>query len=451
MIPCEIMKDLLPTCAAGECSDATRKAVDEHVASCAACAKSLRAMTEPAVAAERAGDLIRNEELGKEMTFKTGFKKIQRRWLISILSVLLIIPLSGLVYLGYNETRGEGYAFSNLKGLSNVDNYMKSLKKGDFEALIKYYDFESMYFEIVNEQNTDYPYLPNYLLVEIGGENYYVDMARNQSEFEPYAEHGNDADLWAQVIIENAKAGKENPIPEQAFKDAAKIAGEMLGEEIIAIDFMSDTPDSPYTYVPYLASNGNSYYRPTQYGRLSELNWIYLDYIPKAIYEFSKQENKQKTEANRETIESYRALGSKRYTAMAKERYIAELKEKYAQGMKVESYTIGNPYRRSEDWSPTDPYEQTKEYWFVDVEVLFSKNGSEEFNQVFTFRMDGDKLAVQGAFASVTVYSTGSMSVYSYSTSPSPYVLDDDPNHYLIDMEMGWQVITYPADFSEES
>lgn len=448
MIPCEIMKDLLPTYAAGECSDVTRKAVDEHVASCATCSKSLRAMTEPAVAAEATSDPARKEELGKEMTFKAGFKKIRRRWLISILCILLIIPVCGLGFLGYNETRGEGYAFSNLKGLSNVDNYMKSLKQGDYEALLKYYDFGAMYSEVANRQTDELIYAQSYLLVEIGGAKYYVDMYSDRSQFEPYTEVGSDAEFWAQVIIENVENGQDNLIPEKAFDEAAQRVGNSLGEEIIAIDLLSETPDSPYTYVLYYAPDGSGYYRPTNNGRLSELIWINLVYIPETIFKTYMHDYNQKIEADREIIEAYQLLGFEKYTEMVKEKYIADMNELSAKDMVVESYTIGNPYRRSEKRSTTDPYEKdSEEYWFVDVEVYFSDFEINGFTNIFTFRMDGDKLDVNESVALVTVRdTTGSGSLYCFSLGPNPYVLDDDLNNFLFGEDITLPITIRPAD-----
>ena len=453
MITCEIMKDLLPAYAAGECSDATRQAVEEHVTTCASCAKSLRAMTEPAVTAEvsreqgagdseipgRLGEMddpARREELGKEMTFKKGFKKIRRRWLISILCVLLIIPLSGLGYLGYNEARGEGYAFSNLNGLRNVDSFMKSFQKGEYEAIIEYFDIEPMYREVTMDQYYvgTYIYPNDYRLVEIGGAKYYADIMIDRSEFEPYKESGKDAAFWADVIIENADSWKDIAIPAQAFAEAAEIASESLDEEINIIDLISAAPDGPNTYVQYYAQDGSIYYRSTKNGRLSEIDWIYSDYIPEAIFEIYIYDNNKKIEASKETINSYLALGIERYTEMVKEKYITEMKNLSARGMTVESYSIGNPYRRSEDWSPRNPYaEDAEEYWFVDVELLFSTNEPDKFNQIFTFRLDGDQLDVNGFLSMITMKNSDEVSsIISFSISPSPYVLEDDSIDYWI-------------------
>lgn len=435
MIPCEILKDLLPAYAAGECSDETREAVDEHVMSCETCWKNREAMTEPAVSEESTMDPARQEEIGKEMTFRKGIRKIRRRWLISILCILLIIPLSGLCYLGYNETRGEGYAFSNMKGLRNVNDYMKNLQRGDYEAMLNYCDYERMYAEITNEPMGDLIYSPQYLLVEIGGEGYYVDLYSDRSLFEPYSEAGSDADFWAQAMIRNAGSRQENLIPGEVFADAAERAGNSLGEEITAIDFFSETSDSPYTYVLYYAPDGSGYYRPTKNGRLTEINWLGLAYIPEVIFKMYVADYNQKIEAENEVIKSYRLLGLDQYTGMVKEDYIKDMKAFFNKGGKVDSYTVGTPYRRSDDWSPTDPYEKSdKEYWFVDVEVQMSTKDKEIFNHIITFKMDGDKLETDGSFVSFIVDGvSGETTVFVYSPYPNPYVLEEDASSFIFD------------------
>jgi hypothetical protein len=291
-----------------------------------------------------------------------------------------------------------------------------------------------MYSEIVNRQTADLLYVQSYLLVEIGGAKYYVYNSRDRSEFEPYVEAGSDAEFWSQVIINNAENGQDNLIPEKVFAEAAQLVGKSLGEEIIAIDLLSKKPDSPYTYVLFYAPDGSGYYRPTNHGRLSELNWIDLSYIPETIFKAYMHDFNQKTKEDKDTIEAYQALGIEIYTEMVKEKYISEVTEISAQGLKVESYSIGTPYRRSEDWSPINPYEKnTQEFWFVDVELLFSGKDSYEFNHIITFRMDGDKLDVKGSFASVTVDLNGGTTVYMYSAGPNPNVLEEKSTTYLID------------------
>lgn len=461
---CEIVKDLLPAYAAGECSDATRQAVEEHVATCASCAKSLRAMTEPAMIAETGrvqganesgnkgemDDPAHREELSKGMTFKKGFKKIRRRWLISILCVILIIPLSGLGYLGYNETRGEGYAFSNLSGLRNVDDFMKNFQNGDFEAVIEYFDIEPMYWEISREPDffNGYIYPNDHRLIEIGGENYYTGRSENRSEFDSYKEPGTDAALWAQLIVENANGWKANLIPERVFPEAVRIAEKSLNEKIVIVDHLSEAQDSPYTYIRYYAQDGAVYYRPSKEGHLSEVDWLRADLIPESLFQVYVQINNREIDAIRETREAYRELGLERYTEMVKEQYITQMNELFHHGMNVKSYSVGKPYRRTESWNPITyyPYDEMntyeKEYWYVDVAVLFSNEDSEEdgltpieYNQVFTFKMDGDRLTADGAY-SMYIVKTGETgkgeiaAFYSVSISPSPYVLEEEPNRY---------------------
>lgn len=308
---CEVFNDLLLIYAAGECSDKTRKMVEEHVATCESCAKSLRAMTEPVGSGDArrekdTGDpgypvgqsvTERLEEAAKEMTFKKGFKKIRRRWLISILCALLIIPLAGLGYLGYNETRGEGYAFSNIKGMSNVNSFMKCVQEGDYAGAVEYYDIESMYWELIREEN------------------------------------------------------------KQAYKD----------------------------------------------------------------------------------------LGVDQWAEMVREQYIRDMSGSVSYGMKVDSFSIGKPYRRKESWNPlfhpSDISPYTKEYWYVDVAICFWGENTEnakapiEHYQVFTFKMDGDRVSTKETYAMINLRSfeladEDLFFFYSIALTPNAYVFNDDPNRY---------------------
>lgn len=325
MIKCAVNLDLLPLYVEGECSSETRRVVEEHIATCDSCANSLRAMTEPVAGEDvRFGkdavgtdgrseqcDPNRFDETAKDMTFKKGFKKIRRHWLISILCMLLIIPLAGLGYLGYNEKRGEGYAFSNLNGMRNVDSFMKCFQEGDYAGAVEYYDIASMYPEMLHADDTRY------------------------------------------------------------FNEIESIST-------------------------------------------------------------SKQ--------------TYRGLGLDRYVEMVKEKYFADMTDLSSSGLKVKSYSLGKPYRRSEllDLSvyPTDNENKIKEYWCVDVAVEFSNENGEndetrmmELNQVFTFKMDGDYLTTNSAAGMIVNRESkddpeGSAFIYNFRISPNPNVLEGYPSHY---------------------
>ncbi len=483
MITCEIMKDLLPAYVAGECSDETKKAVEEHLASCASCAKSLWTMTETAttvvITSEKGTDdpglsvisRVENrpddtEEEGntdeedgepavthkpaKEKTFKSVFKKNLRMTLIGLLCLILIIPLAGLGILSYNEKRGKGYAFSNLEGLRDVDTFMKCLQKGDYDGAIEFFDIGSMYWQWMPPEEGHGLYMSEYRLVEIGGANYYIpigsSLLKSTREAEPYNEPGTDADFWAQVIIDDIKSWHESPIPEQAFEEAARIAAKTLGEDVRSVDILSEEPDGPYTYIRYYAQDGAVYYRSTVNGRLSEVEWMNAALIPESLLPVYIKEHNQEIEERNEKSKAYRDLGVDGYTKLVKDKYIADWTELETHGMKVKSYSICKPYRRIEMQDPfIDPNgneQNPEEHWLVDVEVLLSidHDGNDEtapieYERVFSFVMDGEYLNVSGSvfMYSMAVYVdefAGPVMHYDHSISPAPYNLGMEINGY---------------------
>jgi len=483
MITCEIMKDLLPAYVAGECSDETKKAVEEHLASCASCAKSLWTMTETAttvvITSEKGTDdpglsvisRVENrpddtEEEGntdeedgepavthkpaKEKTFKSVFKKNLRMTLIGLLCLILIIPLAGLGILSYNEKRGKGYAFSNLEGLRDVDTFMKCLQKGDYDGAIEFFDIGSMYWQWMPPEEGHGLYMSEYRLVEIGGANYYIpigsSLLTSTREAEPYNEPGTDAAFWAQVIIDDVESWHESPIPEQAFEDAARIAAKTLGEDVRSVDILSEEPDGPYTYIRYYAQDGAVYYRSTVNGRLSEVEWMNAALIPESLLPVYIKEHNQEIDERNKKSKAYRDLGVDGYTELVKDKYIADWTELETYGMKMKSYSIGKPYRRIEMQDPfIGPIENEQiieEHWLVDVEVLLSidHDGNDEtapieYERVFSFVMDGEYLNVSGSvfMYSMAVYVdefAGPVMHYDHSISPAPYNLGMEINGY---------------------
>lgn len=484
MITCEIMKDLLPAYVAGECSAETRKAVEEHLATCASCAKSLWTMTETATTvvltsekgtddpgltvissvenkpddteeegntAEEGGEPAVPHKPGKEKTFRSVFKKNLRMTLILLLCLILIIPLAGLGILSYNEKRGEGYAFSNLEGLRDVDTFMKCLQKGDYAGAVEFFDIGSMYWQWMPQEEGPSFFISEYRLVEIGGANYYIPIGSSlltgAREAEPYNEPGTDATFWAQVIIDDVESWHESPIPEQAFNDAARIAAKTLGEDVRSVDILSEEPDGPYTYIRYYAQDGAVYYRSTVNGRLSEVEWMNAALIPESLLPVYIKEHNQEIDERNKKSKAYRDLGVDGYTELVKDKYIAEWTELETYGMKMISYSIGKPYRRIEMQGPfigpIENEQNIEEHWLVDVEVLLSidHDGNDEtapieYERVFAFVMDGEYLNASG---SVFMYSTAdygeelvmSAVYYDHSISPDPYNLEMEINGYF--------------------
>ena len=82
-IDCQIIQDLYPLYLDGVCSDASRTAVEQHLQECPHCRK-LYSAEQPLPDLRVSADLPNQETVAKR-----SFKKIRRRWIASLLAVLM--------------------------------------------------------------------------------------------------------------------------------------------------------------------------------------------------------------------------------------------------------------------------------------------------------------------------------------------------------------------------
>lgn len=136
---CEVIQDLLPLYVDGCCSEGSRLVVEEHLMDCRECGQ---------IYLEMSGELPMPAEPAQEppeaktaMTLTKGFKKILRRWLLSLVAAALAIPLC---VLGWNQFRGCGVCFTNLHELWIANAFLSDLQRGDYEAAYQCVDIEAV-------------------------------------------------------------------------------------------------------------------------------------------------------------------------------------------------------------------------------------------------------------------------------------------------------------------
>ena len=130
---CELIQDLLPLYAEGICSEASRRAVEEHLHECAACRKLSTPLPEveaPEVPAQA------------DRAVKKSIKRVRRRWLVSLIAALLIVPV---LLLSVNQFRGVGLCFTNLDDLIAARRFLSALEGQDWERAAAMYDFSEDY------------------------------------------------------------------------------------------------------------------------------------------------------------------------------------------------------------------------------------------------------------------------------------------------------------------
>ena len=89
-IPCEIIRDLLPSYIDGLTSDVTNKEIEEHMKGCSACEEALQQM--------RAPEIELPEPERKEIDFLKKTKRKQRK--MAIIGVVLLLVCAASIYCG---------------------------------------------------------------------------------------------------------------------------------------------------------------------------------------------------------------------------------------------------------------------------------------------------------------------------------------------------------------
>lgn len=133
-LPCDIVQDLLPLYEDGLCSQTTREAVEEHLRECETCGKeheAVQELAEPEVVVEPKQE---------KMATAKSFKKIRNRWIASIVVILLLVPV---LYLGVGQVRGAGASFSNLRQIYLSNRFMHYMEAGDYEKAFEYLDLKN--------------------------------------------------------------------------------------------------------------------------------------------------------------------------------------------------------------------------------------------------------------------------------------------------------------------
>jgi len=140
-LPCNIVQDLLPLYEDGLCSEESRIAIEEHLKECESCRtlfEQLQILSKPELPIQLPLE---------EQAVKKTFRKIRRKWGLSMISLLLIIPL---VFFSVNQYRGIGICFTNIDEIIAAGEYACALAKGDYEKAAACMDYEGLYEEILD-------------------------------------------------------------------------------------------------------------------------------------------------------------------------------------------------------------------------------------------------------------------------------------------------------------
>lgn len=172
-LPCDVVRDLLPFYVDGQCSDSSRRIMEDHLAHCPQCQKMFQEMQ--ADIPNAIPDAVFDAD---ETVIKKGLGKIRRRWIASLLALILAVPL---LLMGFNQVMGRGVCFTNLHEIVIANAYLNALTAGDYEDSFRHVDLENLreswlerWFDAETMANMEADGLRHYMecvgaLEEIGG------------------------------------------------------------------------------------------------------------------------------------------------------------------------------------------------------------------------------------------------------------------------------------------
>lgn len=189
---CEIVQDLLPLYEDNVCSQESKIAVEEHLKDCPICREQVKKMgnvSEPEISVEMSTE---------NRIVKKGFRKVRRKWAMSLLAVLLIIPI---LVLAVNQVRGTGICYTNIDDILTARSYVQNIENKNYNAVAEMVNYEIMYDEIQEllGDNED-GFKPNYVSVTIGQSEWMMQEEVYQKYRDSFSE---EKAFWNKVILEN--------------------------------------------------------------------------------------------------------------------------------------------------------------------------------------------------------------------------------------------------------
>ncbi|MBQ1463919.1 MAG: zf-HC2 domain-containing protein [Ruminococcus sp.] len=125
---CDMIKDLIPLCSEGLCSDESRKAIEEHIKTCESCRLLYEQIPKP-----------KTTPPAEDVAMKKVNRKLKKMSLKQIiLAVLLIGVLGGISFLSYNQiTKRQGcISFETIFQSIEVRKIGKMIANQDFETYV---------------------------------------------------------------------------------------------------------------------------------------------------------------------------------------------------------------------------------------------------------------------------------------------------------------------------
>lgn len=252
---CEVAKDLMTLYVEDMCSLESKKALEEHVKECPACAEALKSVKKEL---EIESIASKSDYTGENASTLKPMKKVKkslvrRKRTVILLGFLLIAVLAGIGMLSYGQVTNRCMSFSAIADAFKVKRVCEKLTEGDTQALLDVIAFRMEDYYSVNDDDPMTERMDEY-------KNYI-----KSSMDEAYAYYFEGKDIKVKIEEIWLTPYEENQADNLAFSSYA-VGFYEKGELIYSIDFGKITPKKYLLFeenvegAPNFAGNLRSYY-----------------------------------------------------------------------------------------------------------------------------------------------------------------------------------------------
>ncbi len=252
---CEVAKDLMTLYVEDMCSTESKKALEEHVKECPACAEVLKSVkNELEIESIASKTDYAGENASTLKPMKKVKKSLVRRKMIAIvLGFLLIAVLTGIGLLSYGQVTNRCMSFSAIADAFKVKSVCEKLTEGDTQALL----------DVIAFRMEDYYSLSDDDPMTEGMDEYKNYIKSSMDEAYAYYFEGKDIkvkieEIWLMPYEENQA--------DNMVSTSCAVGFYEKGELIYSIDFGKITPKKYLLYEeqvegkPNFSGNLRSYY-----------------------------------------------------------------------------------------------------------------------------------------------------------------------------------------------
>ena len=136
-LSCSVIQDMIPMYYDKVCSKESAALIEEHIKECPNCNRALAELCSAIEAPQR---IIDDAKPLKKI--QKGYLKMKTRWLVTIISILLLVPIAFFIGTKRGADNQSAVGFTKEEAIAYASEFMTCLVDGDYAKAYTYWDID---------------------------------------------------------------------------------------------------------------------------------------------------------------------------------------------------------------------------------------------------------------------------------------------------------------------